>query len=185
MTWFDLIVICVMGLSILFAAFRGISREITTLIALAVAAVLAFWIAGPIAGAMGISLSLITNLILIVVLFAFCFLLVNAGMGMLIKRSLGQQPGRIDRAIGGVFGFLRGWMIVGLAFLALDYYFEGDRRPEALDNALTGGFAMAAADILINLGLETKSSDSSITAYNLPADDTNISADPAPPETPF
>ncbi len=155
MTWFDLIVILIMGLSILFAAFRGISREMTTITALGLAAFLAFWLAGPLATITGLSNSLMTNMLLITVLFASFFLAINIGISLILSKLLGKTPGRIDRTIGGIFGFLRGWMIVGLGFLALDYYFETDRRPEALDGSLTSGFAKSAADILENLGLET------------------------------
>lgn len=155
MTWFDLIVILIMGLSILFAAFRGISREMTTITALGLAAFLAFWLAGPIASVTGLGNSLMTNMLLITMLFASFFLAISIGISLLLSRLLGKTPGRIDRSIGGVLGFLRGWMIVGLGFLALDYYFEADRRPDALDGSLTSGFARSAAEILENLGLET------------------------------
>ncbi len=169
MTWFDLIVFVIMGLSILFASFRGISREITTLASLGIAAVMAFWLVGPVAGLTGLSQSLMTNMLLVIVLFAGFFLLTTIGLNFLLGQFLGETPGKIDRAVGGVFGFLRGWLIVGLGYLALNYYFEAENRPAALTSSLTIGFARSAADILENLGLQTTTQ----SARNLDTDDTS------------
>ena len=164
MTWFDLIVLGLMALSILFATLRGFSREVTTLVALAIGAVAAIWLSGPVGGFIGAASSLMKNMMVIVALFVVFFFASLIGLNMAVRHLISHQPGRIDRAIGAVFGFLRGWLLVGLGYLALDYYFEADRRPEGITNAATLGFARTAADLLESMGLETVSSSTAQTS---------------------
>ncbi len=157
MTWFDLIVFLTMGSSILLAAYRGVSQEITTLLALVAAAFLAFWLAGPLGKLSGLNANMLTNMSLIIFLFALFFILSTAIMNMMVGKFLGTSRSKIDRLIGGLFGFIRGWVIIGLAFLALQYYFEPGQRPEALSTSISSEFAEAGANILEGLGLRTTS----------------------------
>jgi len=154
MTWFDLIVLGILGLSVLFAAFRGFSREITTLAALAAGVIAAYYLAPPL-GELFASGSTMTAIMLFLGIFTVIFIVSLIVLNSLVSRFIAEKPGRIDRVLGVIFGFLRGYIVVGLLFLALDYYFEDDRMPPAITDALTLGLAAGAADLLESMGLET------------------------------
>jgi uncharacterized membrane protein required for colicin V production len=154
MTWFDLLVISLIGLSILFAAHRGLSREVITLLALAIGGVAALWLTGPVTGMLG-NPSLLYTMAIAFALFAGFFFASLISKNLLIGKMWGKKPNKYDRIAGGVFGFLRGWLLVGLGFLALEYYFDADRQPKGFSEAALYGFAETAAHILEDLGLET------------------------------
>jgi len=154
MTWFDLIVLAILGLSILFATIRGFSREMTTLVALAVGILAAYYLAPPLGELFG-SGSTMTAIILYLVMLAVFFIASLVLLNILVSRFIAEKPGRIDRVLGVGFGFIRGYILVGLLFLALDYYFEDDRQPAAITDAVTHGVAASAGELLENMGLES------------------------------
>lgn len=168
MTWFDLIVLGILGLSVLFAALRGFAREMTTLAALAIGIAAAWYLAAPIGVLFGAQ-STMTIVILFVLMFAIGFVAGLIILNIAVGRFIGHKPGVADRVLGVVFGFARGYLLVGLGFLALAYYFDEDRMPDALTGALTYEFAAGAGAMLENIGLEnvTGSGDSP----DMPSDD--------------
>lgn len=120
MTSFDWIVLCIVGLSTLFAFFRGVIRELIALIA---------WVVGligavaftPIVGAM---LPQIGGYPAIRYVIAFALILIVALLaGALIAWPLSKAVraaglGFVDRFLGSVFGLVRGIFFV-LAFVLL------------------------------------------------------------------
>ena len=168
MMWFDLIVVLIMGSSLLLAAYRGFSQEMTTLGSLAVAGFLSFWLAAPLGNILGISNSILLFGLLIILLFVVLFLLITGGLNIGIGHFIGESRGKIDRILGGIFGFVRGWLIVGLAFMAMNYY--ADETPS---RSLTTGFAETGANILQSLGLKTTAEDKTGTEQSeqYPAND--------------
>ncbi|MGV6802464.1 MAG: CvpA family protein [bacterium] len=158
MTWFDLIVIAIMGLSILLAFIQGIMREMTVLLALALAAVLAWYSHGVFANILGLEKQL-SILIVLAALFGCLFVILLVIMNLLLGRAVSIKPGRIDRILGGLFGFIRGYFLIGLAYLALLFLFDADHMPPTIANSLTQGFARSAAGILEDMGLENTGSE--------------------------
>lgn len=154
MTWFDLLVLGIIGLSVLFAAFRGFSREMIDIAALAAGVIAAYYLAPPL-GELFASGSTMTAIVIFLILFAVVFILALIILNSLVSRFIDKKPGRINRVLGVLFGLLRGYVVVGLLFLALDYYFEDDRQPAAISNAMTHGLAASAGALLESMGLES------------------------------
>ena len=78
---------------------------------------------------------------------------------MLTSKYLGAKPGFKDKIAGAAFGLVRGWFIVGLAYLAMTYYFDENDMPPSVDNALLKGVITSSASLLERLGLEKEASD--------------------------
>lgn len=138
MTLFDLIVIAVFALSIGFAVVRGALREIGTLLALGLAALGGFWLIKPVQALAGAAQSFLTTALIIgaIVFVLFCALYLGLHVGV-SRLKLGKVATQYDRIGGAIFGALRGFVLVGLGFLAYSYYLDEDRRPEAVSRALT------------------------------------------------
>ena len=115
---FDWAAVCIVGLSTLFAFFRGVIREVIALIAWIVGVVAAIALA-PVLGAM---LPDIGGHVAIRYLIAFTLILVAALLiGALIAWPLAKAVravglGFVDRFLGSIFGFARGIVLL-LAFV--------------------------------------------------------------------
>jgi membrane protein required for colicin V production len=138
MTWFDIVVIAVVGLSTAFAVVRGGLREVGTLVVLAAAGGAAVALVNPVQAAFGLKGSFLSMAAVGGVLagagFVILYFLLHAGLKRL---PLAGRALTIDRVAGGVFGFARGLALIGLGFLAYSYYLDEARRPEAVASALT------------------------------------------------
>lgn len=144
---FDLIVIAVIALSTAFAVIRGGLRETGTLAALGLAAALALLAAKPLLGLFGtkatfLSIATVAGAVGLLA-FVALYALLHVGLRRL---KLKPKAVRADRIAGGAFGFLRGLALVGLGFLAYDYYLGEERRGDAVNKALLLPVAEAAAD---------------------------------------
>lgn len=146
MTWFDAVVLSVIGLSTLFAAIRGGLREAATLIALAGGGFVAFLAMKPILSATGGDHSFFMTAAVGVALIVIFFLGFYIALHFALRRhALNGRALVIDKTAGGVFGALRGLVLVGLAYLGYGYYLEEASQPEAVRNAVTQPVAAAAA----------------------------------------
>ena len=152
LTLFDLYVLAVLVLSVLFGAARGLAREAITLLALLGGVASVALLARPLGGAFGDELPAV--IAAVAGLFALGFVLVHAALELIARRLIGAAPHRADRALGGLFGALRGWFLVSLTFLAATYYFEAAALPDALARAWSRGFAAAGARALDAVGLD-------------------------------
>jgi len=144
---FDLLVILVIGLSTLFAAMRGGLRELATLIALAAAAFIALLLTEPILGAIGKTDSFFATIFAAAAVVAIAFIALHTLTHLGLKRM--PLEGRValaDRIGGGIFGFARGLVLVGLGFLAYGYYLNEERQPDSVKNAITRPLAAGMAD---------------------------------------
>jgi uncharacterized membrane protein required for colicin V production len=146
MTWFDLIIVAVLGASTGFAVVRGALKEVGTLFVLGGAAAAGWFLAKPFAAFFGAGASFLT-------LAAFggaIALLAFAALYFVLHVALRRLPlkgaaARTDRIAGGVFGLVRGLALIGLGFLAYSYYLDEQRRPNAVNRALTLPLAKSAA----------------------------------------
>lgn len=151
MTLFDLFVVAVMALSVLFGAARGLTREAITLLGLGGGIVFVALFAAPLGGLFGDRVVAVG--VVIAVLFLVGFSLVHVGLELAARKLIGAKPYKVDRISGGIFGIFRGWFICGLTFLAATYYFEAAALPETLGKAWTRGFAASGARVLDGLGI--------------------------------
>lgn len=143
---FDLLVVLVVGLSTAFAALRGGVREVSTLLALAVAGGLTLLLIDPVVGATGQTGSFFGTAIAAVLLIGVFFVLAHIAFHVGLERMPLKGNARLyDRVGGGVFGFARGLVLIGLGYLGYTYYLDEARQPEEVRNAITRPVAAGMA----------------------------------------
>ena len=143
---FDLLFLVVVGLSTAFAVLRGGLQELSTLLSLALAAGLAWLIAPPLLAAFGLSGSFFGAIIVAFALIGVFFIAAHIGCHLLLKRvPMSRQTQRINQIGGGVFGFLRGLVLIGLGYLGYSYYLDETRQPDSVKNAITQPVAAGLA----------------------------------------
>ena len=162
---FDLLFLLVVGLSTAFAVLRGGLQELSTLIALALAAGLAWIVAPPLLGLFGLTGSFFGAILVAVSLIGVFFVAAHIGCHLLLKRVPMTKQTRLYNQIGGgAFGFARGLILIGLGYLGYSYYLDEARQPDSVKNAVTRpiaaglaswfeGFAPASTE-LENVGAE-------------------------------
>jgi len=138
MTWFDYAVIAILGLSMLLAAYRGVVREITALAGWAAALILSTLFAQELAQLLPASLSHLLRVIIAYVVIFLGALLLSGLIGMVLAKLFHAAGlGFTDRAVGALFGLLRGAVIVfvGVMFAGLT---ELPKEPVWREAALSG-----------------------------------------------
>ena len=113
MTWFDYGVIAIVALSVLLAVFRGVVREITALAGWAAALILSGLYAQELAHWLPVALSpILKAVIAYLVIFLGVLLLFGLAGVLLAKLFRVAGLGITDRAVGALFGLVRGALIV-------------------------------------------------------------------------
>ncbi len=157
---FDLLVVLVVGVSTAFAALRGGLRELSTLIALAVAGGLTLLLMNPVLGLTGQSGSFFGTVIIVGILGAVFFILTHIGLHLGLRRApLEGRAKLIDRIGGGVFGFVRGLALIGLGYLGYSYYLDEADQPDAVRHAITRPVAAGMANWFESFAPETTQLD--------------------------
>lgn len=143
MTWFDYVVIVVLGVSVLLALYRGAVREITALAGWAAALILSGLFAQPLAQWLPASLSHMVRAVIAYLVIFLSVLLMSGLIGLLLAKLFRAAGlGFTDRAIGAMFGLVRGAVIVfvGVMFAGLTSL---PKEPFWRDAALSGPFETA------------------------------------------
>jgi membrane protein required for colicin V production len=113
MTWFDYAVIAITSLSVLLAVYRGVVREIAALAGWAAAFVLSGLFAQDLARWLPLDVSPMLKAVIAYLVIFLGVLLLSGLAGMLLAglfRVAGL--GFTDRAVGALFGIVRGALIV-------------------------------------------------------------------------
>jgi len=130
------------GLVLIVSAFvgwiRGASREVATVAAIVIAAVVALFalrFTGPIARH-AIATPWIANIAAILIVFAAVYILLRV-LAAAMTRRLHQTSGlgSVDRAVGAGFGVARALVILGLANLVINAIVPADRMPTWISGA--------------------------------------------------
>jgi membrane protein required for colicin V production len=138
MTWFDYGVIAILGVSALLALFRGVVREITALAGWAAALILSGLFAQQLAQWLPGSLSHMLRAVIAYLVIFLSVLLLSGMIGLLLAKLFSAVGlGFADRAMGAVFGLVRGAVIVlvGVMFAGLTGL---PKEPFWRDAALSG-----------------------------------------------
>jgi membrane protein required for colicin V production len=118
MTWFDYAVLAIVGLSVLLAALRGVVREIAALAGWVAALILSGLFAQQLAQWLPAALSpMLRAVIAYLVIFLGVLLLSGLAGVLLAKLFRAAGLGFTDRAVGALFGLVRGVLIVFLAVM--------------------------------------------------------------------
>jgi len=118
MTWFDYAVIAIVGLSLLLAVIRGVVREIAALAGWAAALILSGLFAQELAQWLPIALSPVLKAVIAYLAIFLGVLLLSGLAGVLLAKLFRAAGlGFTDRAVGALFGLVRGVLIVFVAVM--------------------------------------------------------------------
>jgi len=118
MTWFDYALIAIIGLSVLLAVFRGVVREITALAGWVAALILSGLFAQELAQWLPAGLSHLLRAVIAYLAIFLGVLLLSGVIGLLLAKLFHAAGlGFTDRAVGALFGFVRGAVIVFVAVM--------------------------------------------------------------------
>ncbi len=151
MTLFDLAAGLVLIVSVLVGWFRGAAREVATVAALIVAAIVALFglrFSGPIARH-AIATPWLANIAAILIVFAAVYIVLRVAAGALAQRI--HQTGGVgdlDRIVGAGFGAARALVVLGLANLTINAITPPDRMPPWISGALLWPVSALSASAL-------------------------------------
>lgn len=151
---FDGAVAIVVLVSALIALLRGFVKEVLSLAAWAGAALVTLWgfaIARPYFRAF-IDSQLLADAAAGIALFVvslIVFAMIAHGTSALVRRSASLSA--IDRSLGFVFGIFRGFVLLGLAWLALAWAIPEEKRPDWIFEARTRPLIEQMAEFLVGL----------------------------------
>ena len=143
------------GLVLIVSAFvgwiRGASREVATVAAIVIAAVVAVFalrFTGPIARH-AIATPWIANIAAILIVFAAVYILLRVMAGALTRRIHQTSGlGGLDRMVGAGFGAVRALVVLGLANLTITAIMPPDRMPTWISGALLYPVSSVSASAL-------------------------------------
>jgi len=120
-TGFDVVVLLVLLISLIMAAQRGLARELTSLLALLIAAAITLFVYGRFRFAAQdfISPSWLADGALGLGTFAFAYMLMVFLLSGVVKSLKGKKVGLIDRLFGAGFGVMRGLLVAALGVMLL------------------------------------------------------------------
>jgi membrane protein required for colicin V production len=151
MSLFDLAAGLVLIVSVLVGWFRGAAREVATVAALIVAAVVALFalrFSGPIARH-AIHTPWLANIAAILIVFAAVYILLRVMAGALTRRIHQTSGlGGVDRMVGAGFGAARALVVLGLVNLTVNAIMPADRMPPWISGALLYPVSSASATAL-------------------------------------
>ncbi len=174
---FDLLFFVVVGVSTAFAVLRGGLRELSTLLALAVAGGVTLLLIEPVLAITGQAGSFFGTAVIAALLVGAFFVLAHIGLHMILKRApLTGRAALIDRIGGGAFGFFRGLVLIGLGYLGYSYYLDEAKQPEEVRTALTRPIAAGMAHWFDSFTPESSDLDAPVKPSQVePAEDAAVS----------
>jgi membrane protein required for colicin V production len=151
MSLFDLAAGLVLIVSAVVGWIRGASREVATVAAIIIAAIVsiaALRFTGEIARH-AIHTPWLANIAAILIVFAAVYILLRVMAGALTRRIHQTRGlGGVDRAVGAGFGVARALVILGLANLTLNAITPADRMPPWIQDARLYPVSTRAAEVL-------------------------------------
>jgi membrane protein required for colicin V production len=151
MSLFDLAAGLVLIVSVLVGWFRGAAREVATVAALVVAAIVALFalrFSGPVARH-AIHTPWLANIAAILIVFAAVYVLLRVMAGALTQRIHQTSGlGSLDRLVGAGFGAARALVVLGLANLTINAIMPADRMPPWISGALLYPVSAVSASAL-------------------------------------
>ena len=155
---FDCVVIGIMVLSCLFAFFRGLVKEILSLVGWIGAGVITLAYYAPIAEKLQdhvrpASLAHGVAAIGLYIVALMGFALIN----MVILKTIrqGAEGGMLDNMLGLIFGALRGAFIISLGFFLITTMIPQDEYPDWIKESITHTYAEKGAIVLASLAPES------------------------------
>ena len=155
MTGFDFIAIAVIAISGGLAVVRGFCREISSIFAIAGAALATLWGMAPLRASLRDMLPAgwLADLIAIGALFVFTYVLIAYVMGRILSSlNTDGEMHPADRWLGFVFGAARGVVLLGVYYIILSVGHPGDRHPDWIRFSATYPLMKATGEAIQALG---------------------------------
>lgn len=149
----DLIVVAVIVLSALFAFARGFLREVLSIGAWIVAG-LAAWFGWPLLEPIVrqyVDHELISIAVSAAAIFVVVLIVVTVISHVFTTRVRESSLGALDRSLGLLFGLVRGALIVCVALMIMDQFYDKTQRPEWITQAKSYRLVDAGAEILYGI----------------------------------
>ncbi len=150
---FDTVVIVILGVSAVLAFVRGLSRELISIIALAIGVVGALFLFGRYQINMQslIKPAWLADSVLLLGVFGFLYILSRFLMRGWAKTLRGRGPSLLDRLLGLGFGVLRGTILASLLVLVVSNLAKDGEPADWIGQAKTYPILRKTADMLVNL----------------------------------
>ncbi|HEX6144309.1 MAG TPA: CvpA family protein [Geminicoccaceae bacterium] len=150
LTWFDLAVVAVVLISTLLALLRGAVREALTIAAWIGAAALGWYAFEPAQGVAKetIATPWIADVAALIVVFVVPLIILKVLAAVVVEQLPRGWFGHLDRALGALFGLLRGGLIVAAGWLGLTLLIAPEQLPPGLTQARLLPYVQDAAALL-------------------------------------
>lgn len=168
MTLYDLIAIAILGASGLIGFSRGALRELVTVIAFILAVVISvasLRISGPIARR-AIHVHVLANGAAVLVVFVVAYAVLRLIGLVLMRKVPAQGSSSADRALGLVFGVLRGVVALGVLYLVFNVATPPERVPRWIKNAAFYPLSGKAGHMLMALAPEGAAAAHKVEGYD-------------------
>ena len=153
MTSADLIIIAILALSALLAFMRGFVREVLSIgawVGAALATIYGFPIAQPYARKY-IEVALFADIAAGVAIFVVALIVLTVLSHALSRNVRSSALGAVDRALGLLFGLVRGAVLVCLAYLVMAWAIPQEDRPVWVAEARTLPLVQQGAGLLLKI----------------------------------
>ncbi len=147
---FDIVVLLILLISLLYAANRGLMRELTSILALFIAASAALFIYGRyrFAAQDFISPSWLADGALGLGAFALAYMLMVFLLSGVVKRLKGKEIGLIDRLFGAGFGVARGLIVAALGVMLLTSQYRASQDAQEFKDYISQNQADIPPEVL-------------------------------------
>ena len=144
----DILALAIVAVSFVTALMKGLIRELIALVSAVSGLLLAvyyFAAVSPMLQRMGIG-TLLSELLAFVGIFLGCIIAGSLLSSLLNRFISALNMTWMDRLLGGVFGLLRGWLIVAVIFLALTVF---PIRNDLVTGTVTGEYFLVVTQKLV------------------------------------
>ncbi len=152
-TFIDFLVVTVVLISTVYAAYRGFLNETLTILSWAAAAFLTLYF-GPFLVPMAktmISQQWLAPVAAYAGVFVVSFLPLSFVVHRFSQTVKNSPLGPLDRGLGIAFGVVRGLVIVGIAYLAFTYFMPVPKQPQWLTSSRTLPIMQESASMLASV----------------------------------
>jgi len=147
---FDIVVLLILLISLLYAANRGLMRELTSILALFIAASIALFVYGRyrFAAQDFISPSWLADGALGLGAFALAYMLMVFLLSGVVKKLKGKEIGFIDRLFGAGFGVARGLIVAALGVMLLTSQYRASQDAQEFKEYISQNQADIPPEVL-------------------------------------
>jgi membrane protein required for colicin V production len=149
----DIVVVAVLLISGVLALFRGFVKETLTIIGWVGAIFISLYGYQPMAPLLADIFAeiWIAQLVMASALFLITLVILTIISHLIASRVQGSMLGHLDRALGFVFGLLRGMVLVSVVYLIGTLFWDEDKMPDGINDARTLPLVKLGADFMAGL----------------------------------